>query len=322
MNIVSSCSDYAMVGILSVVRRLLSLFQIIAPILCIISLSITFIQLVNNPDNKKLLPKIRNSIIALFVVFFVPVIVNVLFAMLDDSTPLSSCWQMANYTYQAATYVPVDERGRTSFINDPSSYSQGGSTSSKELKELVYYNQHYYVTVPFCKGDNTVSDSGCGAVSFAMIASSYVSPTYDPRVVATWFCQNKPNLSDGGLDEDAVSSSDTLSHFGLQGQVLFDKTGGSSMNYGTTYNASEGSKILSAVRSGKSVMFGMPGHWGVAGPNESCSSDKVYFYNPSRPTSNGCYTPEELFNYTYNYSSRCTKKGWCGWDVAIALAAK
>ena len=78
--------------------------------------------------------------------------------------------------------------------------------------------------------------------------------------------------------------------------------------------------MLKAVNSGKSVMFGMPGHWAVVGPNKECPSSKFYLYNPGRPTSNGCYSPEELFQYTYNYSNRCRIKNWCGWDIAIAFS--
>ncbi|MBP5679415.1 MAG: hypothetical protein J6X28_06290 [Bacilli bacterium] len=318
MNIVSSCTDYAMVGVLSVVRRILSLFQIIAPILCIISLAITFIHLMRDPDNKKLLKKIRNSIISLFVVFFIPTIVNATFSILDDSTPISSCWQLANYTYSAGTYVPVDDRERTSFLDDPGSYASG-SNQKKGIKELVYYNQHSYADVALCGGSNNVSNAGCGIASFAMIASTYVNPAYEPRMVAGWFCQFKRRLTDGGLNEDAVSAMDTLAYFGLKGEVLYDKTDQSGLNYGTSYNSKEGNAILQSVNAGKSVMFGMPGHWGVAGPHESCNNTQVYLYNPARPTSNGCYTPEELFSYTYNYGNRCYNTGWCGWDVAIAL---
>lgn len=315
MNIVSSCSDYALVGILYVVKRILQFIQIVGPILCIISLTITFIRLVNRPDDKKIIVRIKNSIIALFVVFFVPVIVNVTFEILDDSTPISSCWEMAGSMNSNSTYVPIDNRRKTSILYDSDGYLKG----QEALEKLTYYFQGSYSDVPFCTGKNTVATSGCGAVSFAMIASSYINQSYDPRNVANWFCANKQSLSNGGLNEDAVEAKDTLNHFGLKGTILFDKTGGSSYNYGTTYNSSEGSKMLKAVNSGMSVMFGMPGHWSVVGPNKECSSDKFYLYNPSRPTSNGCYTPEELFNYTYNYSNRCQMTGWCGWDVAIAL---
>ena len=315
MNIVSSCSDFALVGILSVVKQILQLIQIVGPILLTVSLSINFIKLVNRPDDKKIPAKIRNSIIALFVVFFVPLITNVVFGMLDDSTPLSSCWEMAGKMNHNATYIPVDDRRSSSIIGDPSNYEDG----KKKIDQLVYYYQANYGDTPFCSGKHTVASSGCGAVSFAMIASTYSNPSFEPRNVSKWFCANKPSLSNGGLNEDAIPTRDTLSHFGLKGEVLFDKTGGSSYNYGTTYNSSEGSAMLKAVNAGKSVMFGMPGHWSVVGPNKECSNDKFYLYNPSRPTANGCYTPQELFNYTYNYSNRCQTTGWCGWDVAIAL---
>ena len=318
MNIVSSCSDYALVGILSVVKNILLILQIVAPILCMISLAITFIKLVKDPDDKKLLVKVRNTIIALFMVFFVPVFVNVGFGIAGESTNVSSCWKLAGNTETSSTYIPIDDNGKSSVLYDPEVYKMG---DEKILESLIYYNQGNYQNVPFCTTGNTLANSGCGAVCFSMIASSYVNKTYQPNVVANWFCDYKFNLSDGGLNEDAVNSSDTLKHFGLDGEVLFDKTGQSTMNYGTTYNPYEGSSILKAVNSGKSVMFGMPGHWAVAGPNIECSSDKFYMYNPSRPTSNGCYTPEELFNYTYNYSNRCNTINWCGWDVAIALSA-
>lgn len=320
MNIVSSCSDYSMVAVLAVVKRILSLFQIIAPILCIVSLLITFFNLVRDPDNKKHLAKIKNTMHALFAVFFVPIAVNVVFGMLDDSTPLSSCWEMANYTYQSPVYIPVEERDRTQVLTNPSDYASGTKKTGGNIKELNYFSQYDYPDVPFCSGTNNVYESGCGVACFSMIATTYSNPAHEPRSVANWFCQNKYALSDGGLNEDAVSASNTLAHFGLTGQVLFDKTNQSGLNYGTSYNSSEGSSILNAVRAGKSVMLGVPGHWVVAGVNEKCSSDQVFLYNPSRVTSNGCYTPEQLFSYTYNYSDRCTKKTWCGWDVAIALS--
>ena len=316
MNIVSSCSDAALMGIMAVVRKILEIIQIAGPILCTISLSITFIQLVQRPDDKKLVPKIRNSIIALFMVFFVPVFVNVFFGMLDDSNTLSSCWEAAEHMNTAPTYISIEERNTQNIIQGSDSYK---NESKKSMDSLTYYNQSDYMSTPMCAGEKTIANSGCGVVSFAMIASSYSNPKFTPEVVGTWFCQNYRSLTDSGLDEDAVTKNDTLSHFGLKGEVLWDKTGGSSYNYGTTYNSSEGSAMLRAVNSGKSVMFGMPGHWSVVGPNSQCPNTKFYLYNPSRPTSNGCYTPEELFQFTYNYGNRCTRTGWCGWDVAIAL---
>ncbi len=318
MNIVSSCSDYGLVGILSIVRNILNILQIVAPILCMISLFIKFTKLVKDPDDKKLLNKVRNSIIAVFVVFFIPSIVNAAFGVFGESTNVSACWELAGKTNTKSTYIPVDDNKKTSLYGDSSLYGNG--EEKKKLDRLIYYNQANYPNVPFCSTGKTVANSGCGSVAFAMISSSYVNKKYEPTYVSNWFCDNKYVLSDGGLNEDAVESSDTIKKFGLKGQILFDKTGSDNLNYGKEYSQVEGSSILNAVNSGQAVMFGMPGHWSVAGPNSDCSSDKIYLYNPSRPTANGCYTPEELFNYTYNYSNRCQRQNWCGWDVAIALS--
>ena len=127
-GIVSACSDPGLIPILSIVKKLLSLLQIIGPILAIISLSINITMLIKNPDDKKALPKVRNSAIALVVLFMVPVIVNAFFAILDDSTTLSSCWNnVEDYQPGGAVYVTPYETdsNRSSIYTDPDDYESG-----------------------------------------------------------------------------------------------------------------------------------------------------------------------------------------------------
>lgn len=195
-----------------------------------------------------------------------------------------------------------------------------------QVTSLHYYDQTAYSYVSMCSGNNTVANSGCGVASFAMIATSYSDGKFNPQYVASWFCNNYYNYTDGALSHLAITSK-ALDHFGLQAKVLFDKTSQynyNNYNFGTTYNSAEGIAILRAVKSGRSVMFGLPGHWSVIGPNSSCTENQVYFYNVNGYKSymNGCYTPEQLFYDTYNYSNRCTNTGWCGWDYAIAFSSK
>ena len=72
---------------------------------------------------KKALPKVRNSAIALVVLFMVPVIVNAFFALLDDSTTLSSCWNSDTSYSTNSQYVPIDSTSTPSSIySDPSDY--------------------------------------------------------------------------------------------------------------------------------------------------------------------------------------------------------
>ena len=318
MNIVGTCNDYALIGILSVVRKILEIIQIVVPILLLISISITFMKLVARPDEKKYLKNIRNSIVSTFVVFFIPMFINVLFNAMGETNSVSSCWQMSGNIKQDAVYMPIDEKKKSTIFTDPDDYEKG--IQIKKLEQLIYYAQTSYKGVPFCSGGNDVAATGCGPTSYAMIASSYVNPAYEPVTVSKWFCDNKRDQSDGGLTNAAAIASDAASHFGLRATVLFDKSGSSDMNYGTTYNPNEGNQMLQAVQNGKAVMFGMPRHWSVLGPHPSCSENQFYLYNPGRPTSNGCYTPQELFQYTYNYGNYCSTIAWCGWDIAIAFS--
>lgn len=198
--------------------------------------------------------------------------------------------------------------------------------SSTEVSSLHYYSQINYSYVPLCGNNETVSNSGCGVASFAMIATSYSDSKFNPEFVANWFCKNYYSYTHGALNHRAITQK-TLDYFGLRASVLFDKTDQynyGNYNFGKTYKASEGELILATVQSGRSIMIGMPGHWSVIGPNSNCKSNQVYFYNVNGYKSymNGCYTPEALFYDTYNYSNKCDKSGWCGWDYAIAFEAK
>lgn len=126
-SIGSACNDPGLASILAVVKRMMSLFQIIGPILSLFSIAYHLTMMMKNPDDKKGLPKIRNSAIALIVLFMVPVIVNAVFGFLDDSTTFSSCWNNATiHTSGGGSYVsPTEDDNRTPIYSDPSEYEKG-----------------------------------------------------------------------------------------------------------------------------------------------------------------------------------------------------
>lgn len=95
----TTCSEPALAAILLVVKNILGILQIIGPIAAIVSIMWQFAKLTVNPDDKKGLSKIRNSAIALIVLFLVPAATNAFFALLDDSFVISDCW---NNTRSAA----------------------------------------------------------------------------------------------------------------------------------------------------------------------------------------------------------------------------
>lgn len=140
LEISSSCSDPALIAVLNVVKRALSLVQILGPILALISLIYTFIMLVKSPDEKKYVSRIKNSLIALVVVFFVPTIINVLVGVLGDSTTFSDCWNNVDTTKRGtAKYIKYKEiqsgKSNSQIFTDPSEFQKGtakptSSTSS------------------------------------------------------------------------------------------------------------------------------------------------------------------------------------------------
>ncbi|MBP5678897.1 MAG: SGNH/GDSL hydrolase family protein [Bacilli bacterium] len=131
--IASSCSDPGLQSILAIVKRILSLIQIIGPILALVSFSIHLTHLVRDPDDKKRLPKLRNSAIALLVLFFIPMSVNVLCGWLDDSTVFSSCWNSANYQAPSGggSYVsPNGDDSKSPILSDSGDYQKGDKKKS------------------------------------------------------------------------------------------------------------------------------------------------------------------------------------------------
>lgn len=129
LDIMSECSSPAMGSVLVIVKRILNVIQIIGPILLIIALIIHLIKLMGNPDDKKLLPKIRNSAIAAVLLFFIPMLVDVVMGMLGENFSISQCWNTANEIKNSSGYVEIDE-GKKKKINGSGEYEKGEKTDT------------------------------------------------------------------------------------------------------------------------------------------------------------------------------------------------
>ena len=64
------CNSTVLKVVLGPVKNLVKLIMIIGPLLCICSIVYTFIKLMQDPDDKKKFARIKNSFIALIVLFF------------------------------------------------------------------------------------------------------------------------------------------------------------------------------------------------------------------------------------------------------------
>ena len=120
----TECASPALLPILSAVRKILGIIGIIAPILLLVMASIRLIELMRNPDDKKGLPKLRNSFIAAAIIFFIPTIVNTVMYMLDDTFTISDCWNKASSFSSGSSYVdPYD--GKKKQIINSEEYDKG-----------------------------------------------------------------------------------------------------------------------------------------------------------------------------------------------------
>lgn len=84
--------------------------------------------MVTNPDDKKGLSKIKNSVIAAIVIFFIPMLVNVLFQAMGEKYNVSSCWMLAKttkYTVESLQYMDIEEQEKHKITTDESDYEKG-----------------------------------------------------------------------------------------------------------------------------------------------------------------------------------------------------
>ncbi len=107
LDLIDNCNSYELLGVLGIIKRILRLIQIIGPILGIIGLIVVLIKLMASPEDKKLKNAIRNWTISIFMLFLIPVIINLVFRLFDDSFELSACW---NYVDQLSSYENNDHK--------------------------------------------------------------------------------------------------------------------------------------------------------------------------------------------------------------------
>lgn len=166
---------------LSIFKKIITVIQIIAPILGIISSAIIFIQLMSNPDDKKLPKKLKTSLKALAILFFIPLLVRITINLVGDNSSYSKCLEdeelksLSNYSFKDAKYIEIDDdRERTSIITDPKEYAPGEKkpdTPSNSGNTTSQGNAIYFLNVGASTDCIIIQDSG----KFGLIDTSYES---------------------------------------------------------------------------------------------------------------------------------------------------
>ena len=121
-----SCSSPVLGNILSALRKILGLIQIIGPLVLLVSLILTITKLMADPENKKLTRKIINSIIAAVLLFFIPMFVNLVMNLLGEDYNISACWNSTNTSSGSSRYINTyDNRQKKSITINPGDYEKG-----------------------------------------------------------------------------------------------------------------------------------------------------------------------------------------------------
>ena len=112
------CSNIVIIMFLSVFNKILKLIYVIAPILAILALMIAFYKMVLNPEDKKQIKRLKNSIKALVMVFLVSIIVNAFMGIVSSNTNFSMCIENGSVfdVFKQPEYIAIDKDKKPSPI--------------------------------------------------------------------------------------------------------------------------------------------------------------------------------------------------------------
>ena len=104
----ASCSDYAMAAFIMIFKNIMTVFQIIVPILLIVSASMSLGKMVLSPDEDphgkrpdRVVPRVLlHKVAAAVVIFFLPYMINMTISLVVEVTgeqfSFTECWNAAS----------------------------------------------------------------------------------------------------------------------------------------------------------------------------------------------------------------------------------
>lgn len=133
----SCCSDIGLAKILSIINNIIQLVHIIVPIILIIMATINLIELMSTPEEKKLLKKLFNKILAAIIVFMVPTIMNAFLNILPNNYDLAGCLKAAKEldtvtkNNQVIYKTMNNKKKKNTIISNPDDYERGDPRTNK-----------------------------------------------------------------------------------------------------------------------------------------------------------------------------------------------
>lgn len=116
------CYSNVLGNLFAIFKNILKLIQIIGPIIMIVFLTINLFTLVKNPEEKKVPKKIRNSFIALVLLFVLPIIVNAVITLILGNSNAGLCYKNAELNFNTPTYKPISDSNNKNDIDNYDDY--------------------------------------------------------------------------------------------------------------------------------------------------------------------------------------------------------
>ncbi len=204
-----ACKDPVLAKSLSLIHTVFSIMCILTPIILIVLASIQTASMMMNPDQKNGIQKIVKKFVAAVVVFFVPMLTDIIVNMVPGNEfSISACWDAADEVskdieFSTFTNYSPKDGGMGGSLSGLAAYAgitpsggsgEGGSSDSTSSDRICKYGEIlsggmpvriYYQNHPDCdygkfNANESVADSGCGFTSMAMILTyltgNYITP--------------------------------------------------------------------------------------------------------------------------------------------------
>ena len=162
-SIGACCTDYSLVTVLDITRKIFELIQIIVPIVLLVAGTIQFVQLTINPDLKDGFRRVLNKLIAAFIIFMLPTLADIVLTVTSENVNIASCWEQAKtssaeISFNSGNYVSTDSDNNSVWLtpiqfNKTRRRTEGGgsgSVSSKQQQVVAYASK--FVGKPYVYG--------------------------------------------------------------------------------------------------------------------------------------------------------------------------
>ena len=175
-------------GIVQIFKNIVNIIWIVGPILAIIVLIVNFSMMMKDPDDKKGVSKIKNSIIALIILFFIPTFINITMNLLGESNSFSSCWNNSNnIVFGNSKYIsPYSEQEKKSFFPHLEDYEPGVTDSNKNNSTDKSSNISSCGNLEYCNRYLTILYNNAKRFNDALVRSNSHIEFGVMKNISTW----------------------------------------------------------------------------------------------------------------------------------------